>query len=259
MGEDLEGTSAIVTGGASGIGRALVEQLTARGARVMAVDLDDDGLAETCNRTGSVGRKADVSSLEENEAFVSEAVDQFGRLDMIFLNAGILDRDHQQAEYGTADLDLKRYALVRAVNTDGVVYGSVAAARAMARSGGGSVVATASVAGLVGYEATPFYSATKSAVIGWVRAIGAAMRKEGVRINAICPGGVATPMLGLEADSDAAAAAAEVVPTLLAPAELAGEMIATARSDAAGKVFSVVAGREVLGQEHPFAEVPGFS
>ena len=152
---------------------------------------------------------------------------------------------------------MKRYALVRAVNTDGVVYGSVAAARAMAASGGGSIVATASVAGLVGFEPTPFYSSTKAAVIGWVRAVGAAMAEDGVRINAICPGGVATPMVGVP-DEAAAEAAVEAAPSLLTPAALAAEMIATGRSDAAGGVFTVVGGRDPVRQAHPFADVPGF-
>ena len=244
--------TAIVTGAASGIGQALTRQLTASGTNVLGVDMDADGLAAMAAETGCATRVADVSGSEENEAIVADAVERFGSIDLSFLNAGILDRDPSIQTYRAADLDLARYETTRAVNMDGVVYGAVAAAKAMAERGGGSIVATASVAGLVGYPPTPFYAATKAAVVGLVVSLGAAFAADGVRLNAICPGGVATPLVGL--DPEAAAA----VVSLLAPADLAAEMIATADSDAAGQVFSVVAGREPVRQLHTLAEVPGF-
>ncbi|MEM7287908.1 MAG: SDR family oxidoreductase, partial [Actinomycetota bacterium] len=234
------------------LGRALTDLLTAAGTNVLGVDLDADGLAAAAADTGCATRVADVSSAVENESVVAEAIDRFGGLDMSFLNAGILDRDPAVQTYTAAELDLERYATTRAVNLDGVVYGAVAAAKAMAQADGGSIVATASVAGLVGYPPTPFYAATKAGVVGLVVSLGAAFAAQGVRINAICPGGVATPLVGL--DPEAAAA----VVSLLAPVDLAAEMIATAESDAAGQVFSVVAGREPVRQLHPLAEVPGF-
>ena len=244
--------TAIVTGAASGIGRALTEQLTAAGTNVLGIDMDADGLASVSAATGCATRVADVSTADENEAIVADALERFGGLDISFLNAGILDRDPSVQGYTAADLDLDRYATTRAVNLDGVIYGAVAAAKAMGETGGGSIVATASVAGLVGYPPTPFYAATKAGVVGLVVSIGAAFAAQGVRINAICPGGVATPLVGLDP-----AAAASIV-SLLDPADLAAEMIATAESDAAGQVFSVVAGREPVRQLHPLAQVPGF-
>lgn len=244
--------TAIVTGAASGIGRALTEQLTAAGTNVLGIDMDADGLASVSTATGCATRVADVSTAEANEAIVADALERFGGLDISFLNAGILDRDPSVQTYTAADLDLDRYATTRAVNLDGVVYGAVAAAKAMGERGGGSIVATASVAGLVGYPPTPFYAATKAGVVGLVVSIGAAFAAQGVRINAICPGGVATPLVGLDPE-----AAASIV-SLLDPADLAAEMIATAESDAAGEVFSVVAGREPVRQLHPLAQVPGF-
>ncbi len=244
--------TAIVTGAASGIGQELTRLLTAAGSNVLGVDMDADGLAAVGAETGCATRVADVSTAAENEAIVADAIERFGGVDMSFLNAGILDRDPSVQTYRAADLDLARYETTRAVNMDGVVYGAVATAKAMAERGGGSIVATASVAGLVGYPPTPFYAATKAAVVGLVVSIGAAFAAEGVRLNAICPGGVATPLVGL--DPEAAAA----VISLLAPVDLAAEMIATAESDAAGQVFSVVAGREPIRQLHPLAEVPGF-
>lgn len=245
-------TTAIVTGAASGVGRALTELLSAEGADVLGVDVDADGLAAVAAATGCATRVADVSSVGANEAMVADAIDRFGSLDIVFLNAGLLDRDHTRRQYRAADLDLERYALVRAVNVDGVVYGAVAAAKAMAERGGGAIVATASVAGLVGYAPTPLYAATKAAVVGLVRSLGPAFAEDGVRITAICPGGVATPMVGMDASF------AETVRGFLTPTELAEEMIATARSDAAGEIFSVVAGREPVRQAHVLAPVPGF-
>lgn len=255
MSDDVNGKVAIVTGGASGIGRALVDGLTAGGAQALAVDLDEGGLADVAAATGCRTRRADVTSRDENEAVVADAIEAFGRVDLVFLNAGVLGRQPRPAEWriGDLDADLHRYPIVSSVNIDGVVYGTVAAAKAMAtQDGGGSIVATASVAGLVGFSPTPMYSLTKAAVIGWVRATASNLAPDGVRINAICPAGVATPLIGLDAS------AADAVPHLLAPADLAAEMIAAAVSDATGQAFSVVDGREPRRMAHPFEPVPGF-
>lgn len=257
MSDQLEGRAAVVTGGASGIGRALVDALTGAGAQVLAVDVDESGLAAVAEATGCRTRRADVGSRDENEALVADAVGAFGRLDLVFLNAGVLGRQPRPAEWSITDLDadLHRFPLVSSVNIDGVVYGTVAAAKAMATDGGGhggSIVVTASVAGLVGFSPTPMYSLSKAAVIGWVRATASNLASDGVRINAICPAGVATPLIGLDES------AADGVPSLLAPADLAAEMIATATSDATGEAFSVVGGRDPLRQQHPFEPVPGF-
>ena len=241
-----------MTGAASGIGRALTDQLTAAGTSVLAVDTNADGLAEAAAETGCATRVADVSSAAENDAIVADALERFGGLDTVFLNAGILDRDPSVPTYRAGDIDLDRYVLTRAVNLDGVVYGAVAAAKAMGERGGGAIVATASVAGLVGYAATPLYAATKAGVVGLVTSIGDAFAADGVRITAICPGGVATPLVGL----DPSAAAAVV--SLLDPADLAAEMIATAADGEPGGIYSVVAGRDPIRQRHVLSEVPGF-
>lgn len=244
--------AAIVTGAASGIGRALTDQLRSSGAEVLAVDTNAEGLADAAAATGCATRVADIRTAAENEAIVADALDRFGRLDRVFLNAGVLDRDLSVPTYEPADIDLDRYVLTRGVNLDGVVYGTVAAARAMAERGGGSIVATASVAGLVGYGPAPLYAATKAGVVAMVTSFGSAFDAVGVRINAICPGGVATPMVGI--DPGVAAA----MPTMLAPADLAAEMIATADDGEPGAVYSVVAGRDPIRQRHVMAEVPGF-
>lgn len=252
MADDIGGKAAIVTGGASGIGAALVENLTSAGAQVLAVDMNADGLAGMAEATGCATRSADVTSVSENEAIVADAVERFGGLDLAFLNAGILGRAREVMgePYGAADIDLDRYQLTRAVNLDAVVYGTIAAAKAMTASGGGSIIATASTAGLTAWEMTPMYCATKHGVVGWVRAMGPALAAESVRLNAICPAGVSTPLVGLKPENAGG--------RILAPAKVAEAMIATALGDQVGEAVSVVAERDPIWQAHEFNDVPGF-
>ena len=120
----------------------------------------------------------------------------------------------------------------------------------MAGTGGGAIVATASVAGLVGYTPAPMYTATKAAVIGWARAMAPALAADGITIDAICPGGVATPMTGRSAD--------QADDQILAPTALAAEMIAVGLDDGSGRAVSVVAGRDPLAQAYEFPPVAGF-
>jgi NAD(P)-dependent dehydrogenase (short-subunit alcohol dehydrogenase family) len=247
----LAGRRAIVTGGGSGIGAALVAQLSAGGATVLAADLDAAGLERVAAATGAATMIVDVADGEANAAMVAEAADVCGGVDLVFLNAGILGRPiaDQGAPYLAADLDPARYRAVAAVNVDGVVHGTLAAARAM-RSG--AIVATASAAGLVPWPPDPFYTATKHAVVGWVRAIAPALAAQDITIDAVCPGGVATPLVG------ASAADAADRPNLLTPDAVAEAMIVTALEAETGRAISVVAGREQVRQEHRFADIPGF-
>lgn len=254
MSSDLDGTAAIVTGGASGIGEALTRELTRRGARVLAVDLDNDGLERISAETGCATIAADVSTAEANLTIVERCVADFGRLDLAFLNAGVLDRPIASlgVPYVIGDIDWSRYDLVRGVLLDAVIHGTVAATPAMSSNGGGAIVATASVAGLMAWPMTPIYSATKHAVTGWVGAIAPALEREQVRINAICPGGIATPLVGRTA------ADAEHEGHLLAPTQVAQAMIEIAIGKGTGQAWSIVADREPMLQPHEFAPIPGF-
>ena len=252
MTHDLTGQAAIVTGGASGIGEALVAALTEAGASVLAVDLDEDGLARIANATGCATMSADVVSREANLAIVDRCIDSFGRLDLSFLNAGVLDRKRAELgePYRVGELDWDRYALVRGVLLDAVVHGTAAAVPRM--NAGGSIVATASVAGLLGWDPTPIYSSMKHGVVGWVRAIAPAVERDDVRINAICPGGIATPLVGMTAEM------ADTIDRVLAPREVAEAMIDIAKRDSNGVVWSIVANREPVLQQHDFNAVPDF-
>lgn len=249
---DPSEAAAIVTGAASGIGAALVTRLRAGGADVLAVDVQAEPLERLAAETGCRPHVADVTSQAANEAMAEAAVDAFGRLDLAFLNAGVLGRgrDDQAEAYRVGELDLDQYRRVMPVNTDAVIFGTVAVAAAI--EPGGGIVVTASAAGVVPWPPTPFYTASKHAVVGWVRATAGALAEQQVTINAICPGGVATALLGLTAE-DAAGSA-----RLLDPDVVAEAAIATATGDATGTAVTVVAGRDPVVQTHEFAPIPGF-
>lgn len=253
-GTDLAGRAAIVTGGASGIGEALVTELTSGGAYVLAVDLDADGLGRIAAATGCATMTTDVSSAEANAAIVERCVAEFGRLDLSFLNAGVLDRPFETLgqPYVIDDIDWARYDLVRGVLLDAVIHGTVAATSVMAATGGGAIVATASAAGLMAWPMTPIYSATKHAVTGWCGAIAPALEREQVTINAICPAGIATPLVGR------AAAEADTIDRLLSPTQVAQAMIGIAIGGSTGASWSIVANREPMLEQHNFAPIPGF-
>lgn len=248
----LDGKTAVVTGAASGIGEALVNQLVAGGANVLAADVNQVGLAGIADRTGCATRVADVTSEADNAALMGAAVAEFGGLDLAFLNAGVTGRDPalQSQPIDQIAALTERYRKVVAVNVDGVVFGTAAAADVM--SDGGAIVATASVAGLVPWVPDPTYTVSKHGVVGWVRAIAPSLASIGITIDAICPGGVATPLVGLTAD------AAEANERLLAPAQVAEAAIAAALQAESGRALSVVADREPVVLEHLFASVDGF-
>ena len=179
----LEGKAAAVTGGASGLGRATCEALSAAGARVLVIDVDEAGARSVAERIGGEHFVADVSVLERNEAWVAQALERLGGLDLVYLNAGLA------THCGVGDdFDLEAYRRVMGVNLDGVVFGVHAAIGAMAPRGGGSIVATASLAGLTAVPFDPLYAANKHAVVGLVRSLGPVLGAQGIRINAICPG-----------------------------------------------------------------------
>lgn len=179
---DFSGRSALVTGGASGLGRAAARMLAAAGARVLIADLDVDGGKRVADEVGGAFLPTNVSSLEQNEAAVAEVTDRFGGLDLAFLNAGV------PTGCGVGeDFDPALYRRAMGANLDGVVFGVHAALPAL-REGGGAIVATSSLAGLTAVPMDPIYAANKHGVVGLVRSLAPGLAAEGVRINAVCPG-----------------------------------------------------------------------
>lgn len=174
---------ALVTGGASGIGRAVATALAERGALVAIVDVDEQEGAAVADRLDGEFVTADVSDLHQCLHAVEVVSERFGGLDLVHLNAGV----STGCSLGE-DFSLDAYRRAMGVNLDGVVFGVHAALPALRSRGGGAIVATASLAGLTGMPFDPVYSANKHAVVGLVRALGPALAGEGVRVNAVCPG-----------------------------------------------------------------------
>lgn len=186
----LEGKSAIVTGGASGIGRAVARKLAQEGARVVIGDRNEAGAKETAEAIGrnAVAMALDVSDEAACGAIVDKALAVNGGLDILCNIAGVLD-------FGRfADVDRSRWDRVISVNLTGA-YQMCRAAMPHLIASRGNIVNMASAAGLVGVPYNSAYTASKHGVVGLTRALALEFSKEGVRINAVCPGGVKTPML----------------------------------------------------------------
>jgi NAD(P)-dependent dehydrogenase (short-subunit alcohol dehydrogenase family) len=185
----------------------------------------------------------DVGDRDQLENAVNHAIGSHGRLDVVHLNAGIAT-----GERDLTALDAAGYRRAMSVNVDGVVFGVMAAAPAM--SGGGAIVATASLAGLVPYPGDPIYGLTKHAVVGFVRAAADQLRERNITINAICPGFTDTPILAGAAEQFRAAGF-----PLLEAEEVAASVLQIARGDETGTVFVCQPGRTLVPYE--FRGVPG--
>lgn len=187
--DGLAGKVAVVTGGASGIGAGVARRLAAGGARVVVADIDEPGARRVAEEIGGVATACDVREPADSAAAVALAEATWGGLDLVHLNAGTVS--------GTSldDLDVERYRRTVAVNLDGAVFGIAAALPALRRRGGGTIIVTASVAGLMPMPYEPFYTATKHAVIGLCRSAGLALHGEGIAVRALCPGFTDTPLI----------------------------------------------------------------
>jgi NAD(P)-dependent dehydrogenase (short-subunit alcohol dehydrogenase family) len=193
----LEGKVALITGAGSGIGKESAILFAAEGAKVVAVDMNEDaGKAVVATITAAGGEavfaKADVSKSEDSKSMVQAAEDSFGKLNVIFNNAGISHARDDDAVNTEEDV----WDLTMAINVKGVFFGCKYAIPAMLRAGGGSIINTASFVAVLG-AATPqlAYTASKGAVLSMTRELAAIHARQGIRVNALCPGPLRTELL----------------------------------------------------------------
>jgi NAD(P)-dependent dehydrogenase (short-subunit alcohol dehydrogenase family) len=192
---ELPGRVAIVTGAARGIGFAIAERLSRAGAQVVVADISEDGATEAAERLREGGGKAagvaaDVTSADDARAMVERALDAFGAVDILVNNAGISGRDAPLWE--TTDEDWER---VLGLNLTGVFYCCRAVISHMRERGSGAIVNVASISGKEGNPNMIPYSVSKAGVICLTKALAKEVIHDGVRVNAVAPGVIETPLL----------------------------------------------------------------
>ena len=196
MAGNLDGKTTLVTGGGSGIGRAASLAYAREGARVAVVDVNVEGGEETVQQIKEAGGEAilvhaDVAKPEDTQAMVAQAVAAFGSLDCAFNNAGVSGRER----WLTAEYPEEEWDRVTSINLKGVWLCMKAEIPQMLKQGGGAIVNTASVAGLVGIRGTAAYIAAKHGVVGLTKAAALEYADRGIRVNSVCPGYIHTPLV----------------------------------------------------------------
>jgi NAD(P)-dependent dehydrogenase (short-subunit alcohol dehydrogenase family) len=233
----LDDKVALVTGAGSGIGHAAVGEFAGAGARVVAIDLDGDAAAAAAESVDGVAVAGDVSDPATWDRALEVAAG-LGGVDLAYLNAGL---------YGWAgpieDLPLDLYADTVSANIGGVVLGTRAVVPAMRAKGGGAIVATASVAGIIAFPPNPLYTLTKHAVTAFVRAMAPNLAADGISFDAVCPGVVDTPMTEGALDG---MDPAEIGFDLIPPARIAATALDLATSDGTGRCVAVLPGRDPI-------------
>lgn len=199
MSKTFSGKTALVTGGASGIGEAVVRELAAEGAQVVIADFNLDAAEALASKLGSAKAfKVDVGDPEQVKAMVAFAVDTYGALHLAVNNAGI-----GGPSLPTADYPIEDWKRVVNVDMNSVLYSMQAEIPAMLAAGGGSIVNMASILGTHGWEGSIAYVASKHALVGMTKTAAIEYAAKGVRINAVGPGFIQTPLIEKEMTKEA--------------------------------------------------------
>jgi NAD(P)-dependent dehydrogenase (short-subunit alcohol dehydrogenase family) len=241
----LEGKVAVVTGGASGIGRSSATVLSEEGAKVVVVDVDAEGAEAAAAAIGGTALEADVSIREHWKAVV-EATRRLGGLDVVHLNAGVTT-----GQEDLSVLEESEYRRIMSVNVDGVVLGIRASLPELASRGGGAIVVTASLAGVIAFPADPLYTMTKHAVVGLVRSLAPRLDDQRITINAVCPGLVDTPLIDGAVRDALVGSGFPLIP----PDQVARAVLEAALGRETGQAIVVQAGREPV--PYRFGRPPG--
>lgn len=234
----FDGAVALVTGGASGIGAATATRLAAEGATVVVADVQVEAGEKVAADIGGRFASLDVTDPAAWARVVADILATDGRLDVAHLNAGVMTGEGDVRALTDDQIDR-----VLGVNVRGVIYGARSAASAM-RDGGG-IVATASVAGLIGWSPDPIYTLSKHAVVGLVRALDPQLAALRISVNAVCPGIVDTAMLGSEMKGILEGAGVPIIP----PSQIADGVVTALRSGLTGHCFQCLPNRAA----EPFA------
>jgi len=232
----LDGKVAVITGAASGMGKAASMLFAREGAHVVLADLNGPGgeaVAQSASETGRkcVFQRTDVSAEPDIQALVARALSEFGRLDVMFNNAGIGGAIGSIEGIAVEDWDKSQAVLLR-----GVFLGIKHAVPEMRKVGGGSIISTASVAGLRGFQGLHAYCAAKAGVVNLTRSAALEFAKDKIRVNCICPGGINTPILhrnqpGVKDVMEQWMAKAQPIPRAGHPEDIAGMALYLASDD----------------------------
>lgn len=236
---------ALITGGASGFGAEVARQLVRRGDRVVLLDVNDADGKALADELGGHYLHGDVSDYDEVLATTAQAEQVHGGIDLFFLNAGI-----SSGFTLGPDFDLAKYKRANGINLDGVVYGVQAALPVLQRRGGGSIVCTASMAGLTGTPFDPVYGANKHAVVGLVRALGPTLSSMGITINAFCPGFAETKII-TDIREHLEGSGVPIIPV----AKAGASVLEIFDSGESGQAWLLQAGRDVM--PYTFRGIPG--
>jgi NAD(P)-dependent dehydrogenase (short-subunit alcohol dehydrogenase family) len=236
-----KGKAAVITGAASGIGRATAQRLAAAGALIVVADLDEGMGAETVKLIETAGGsatfvKVDVTKEDDAQRMLDAATDKFGRIDILYNNAGIA--------VGSPPFprsELRRWRRVLDIDLQAVILGTYLAAAMMEPRGGGVIIHTASMAGLYPYKEDPVYGAAKAGVVNFTHSLAPWAARLNIRVNCVCPGVVDTPLVRKALDAAQRSGERAAMPNrIIAPGEIAEAVLSLVLDDSlAGRALEV--------------------